>query len=129
MGKNNINSFGGDANNVTIFGESAGGHNVLSLLVTKKPKDFFIKLYQCQDIQLRFQQLTHILHLKNLLMSKFSVKTFNQIIKRKDKELNHIKDNHEKIREMLLNIPAEEFSIYAEREPYEEIPLLTSDEL
>ena len=41
--KNNINSFGGDANNVTIFGESAGGHNVLSLLVTKKAKGLFHK--------------------------------------------------------------------------------------
>ena len=39
--KNNINSFGGDANNVTIFGESAGGHNVLSLLVIKKSQRTF----------------------------------------------------------------------------------------
>ena len=33
--KNNINKFGGDSNNVIIFGESAGYHNVLSLLVSK----------------------------------------------------------------------------------------------
>ena len=50
----NIEKFGGDPNNITIFGESAGGHNVLSLLVSKKLKDYFIKQYQCQDIQNQF---------------------------------------------------------------------------
>ena len=39
----NISSFGGDPNNITIFGESAGGHNVLSLLVAKQAKDLFHK--------------------------------------------------------------------------------------
>lgn len=32
--QSNIGKFGGDANNVTIFGESAGGHNVLTLLAS-----------------------------------------------------------------------------------------------
>jgi len=39
----NIEKFGGDPDNVTIFGESAGGHNVLSLLVAKEAKGLFHK--------------------------------------------------------------------------------------
>jgi para-nitrobenzyl esterase len=39
----NINNFGGDKNNITIFGESAGGHNVLSLLVSPLSKGLFHK--------------------------------------------------------------------------------------
>jgi para-nitrobenzyl esterase len=39
----NIILFGGDASNVTIFGESAGGHNVLSLLVAPQAKGLFHK--------------------------------------------------------------------------------------
>ena len=35
-------SFGGDPTNVTIFGESAGGHNVLVMLATKKARACFI---------------------------------------------------------------------------------------
>ena len=41
--RENIELFGGDPNNVTIFGESAGGHNVLSLLVSEYSKGLFHK--------------------------------------------------------------------------------------
>ena len=41
--KNNIEKFGGDPNNITIFGESAGGHNVFSLLVSPQAKGLFNK--------------------------------------------------------------------------------------
>lgn len=37
----NIASFGGNPNNVTIFGESAGGTNVFTLLVSPKAKGLF----------------------------------------------------------------------------------------
>ena len=39
----NIHKFGGDKKNITIFGESAGGHNVLSLLVAPQAKGLFHK--------------------------------------------------------------------------------------
>ena len=41
--QSNIALFGGDPQNITIFGESAGGHNVFSLLVAKQAKGLFHK--------------------------------------------------------------------------------------
>ena len=41
--KNNIQNFGGDPENITIFGESAGGHNVLSLLASPLADGLFHK--------------------------------------------------------------------------------------
>ena len=39
----NISAFGGDKNNITIFGESAGGHNVFALLSSPLTKGLFHK--------------------------------------------------------------------------------------
>ena len=41
--QNNISQFGGDPNNVTIFGESAGGRNVYSLIASPLAKGLFHK--------------------------------------------------------------------------------------
>tara|TARA_B100001564_G_scaffold108457_1_gene89959 strand:+ start:266 stop:2050 length:1785 start_codon:yes stop_codon:yes gene_type:complete len=41
--KQNIEDFGGDKNNITIFGESAGGHNVFALLSSPLAKGLFHK--------------------------------------------------------------------------------------
>ena len=41
--KEHIHAFGGDAGNVTLFGESAGARSVLSLLVSPLAKDLFHK--------------------------------------------------------------------------------------
>ena len=39
--RDNIASFGGNGNNVTVFGESAGGHNVYALLASPLAKGLF----------------------------------------------------------------------------------------
>lgn len=39
--RDNVSAFGGDPGNVTIFGESAGGMNVFSLLVSPRAKGLF----------------------------------------------------------------------------------------
>ena len=39
----NIHNFNGDKNNVTIFGESAGGHNVMTMLATPLSNGLFHK--------------------------------------------------------------------------------------
>tara|TARA_Y100000590_G_scaffold187562_1_gene213803 strand:- start:3631 stop:5481 length:1851 start_codon:yes stop_codon:yes gene_type:complete len=41
--KENISAFGGDVDNVTIFGESAGGHNVAALYASPLAKGLFHK--------------------------------------------------------------------------------------
>ena len=41
--QNNIENFGGDPKNVTIFGESAGGTNVLTLMASQLATDLFHK--------------------------------------------------------------------------------------
>ena len=41
--KKNIQDFGGDPDNITIFGESAGGHNVFSLLASPLAEGLFHK--------------------------------------------------------------------------------------
>lgn len=54
----NIGSFGGDADNVTIFGESAGGHSVMNQLATPSSAGLFHKAivqsgtYHLEDVPL-----------------------------------------------------------------------------
>lgn len=47
--KNNIEAFGGDPSNVTIFGESAGGHSVMSHIVSPRAED--AELFQRAIVQ------------------------------------------------------------------------------
>ena len=127
--KKNITNFGGDVENITIFGESAGGHNVYSLLVSKKAKGLFHKAISMSGYT---TTITYENAFKpNIKSSTFNYSSSKVIEKLLPKfNLSNFSDNdaHSQIREMLLTISAEDFfSVYAKREPYEELPLTTAD--
>ena len=125
----NIENFGGDSENVTIFGESAGGHNVLSLLVSKKAKGLFHKAISMSGY-------TTTISVENAFKSDKKSSTYNysssKIVEKLTSRfnLNNFQGNttNSKIREMLLTISAEDFfEPYTERASYDEIPLMTAD--
>jgi para-nitrobenzyl esterase len=120
--KKNISLFGGDTENVTIFGESAGGHNVYSLIASKKAEGLFHKAIAMSGYTTSISPKEAYKQDKNSSTSDFSsIKVVNQLIGNYSKE---------ETRERLLNISAEEFfTIYANRESYQEIPLLTADNI
>ena len=82
--KLNILLFGGDPNNVTIFGESAGGHNVLSLLVAKQAKGLFHKAISQSGYTTSFSKKEAFKQTKKSSTSKHtSWNIVNKIIKDK----------------------------------------------
>lgn len=127
--KDNISSFGGDPKNVTIFGESAGGHNVFSMLVSKQAKGLFHKAIAqsgyTTSISPKFS------YKQNNYSSTYNHTSWNIVNKIIDKNFNgkFQKDLSKKeINTILLSLSSEEFfSNYADRPSYEEIPLLTAD--
>ena len=54
--RTNIQNFGGDPNNITIFGESAGGNNVLSLLASPMGNGLFHKAISQSGYTTSFSQ-------------------------------------------------------------------------
>ena len=120
----NISLFGGDPNNVTIFGESAGGHNVYSLIVSKNAKGLFHKAIAMSGYTTSISPQNAYKQDKNSATSDYtSWEVVNKLIKG-DQE----KVGKEEIRDILLNMSAKDFfKIYANRESYQELPLLTSD--
>tara|TARA_B100000212_G_scaffold127366_1_gene95505 strand:- start:3193 stop:4980 length:1788 start_codon:yes stop_codon:yes gene_type:complete len=125
----NISAFGGDPSNVTIFGESAGGHNVLSLLVSKKAKGLFHKAISMSGY-------TTTVTLEDAFNPKIESSTSNysskkivqEIFKKFNEKDISVTQSDNKTRQMLLEISTEDFfSIYSQRETYDEIPLLTAD--
>ena len=126
--QSNISLFGGDPNNVTIFGESAGGHNVLSLLVAKQAKGLFQKAISQSGYTTTYSKKDAYKQINESTTSKHtSWNIVNKILK--DKSLNLIQeDNNFEVRELLKSLPAEEFfKYYSERPSYENITLLTAD--
>ena len=129
--KENISLFGGDSENITIFGESAGGHNVLSLLVSNQAKGLFNKAISMSGYTTTIlPQEAYKPKNESNTSSYSSWEVVNKIIRNKSykKEQNNL--SNQEIRTILYDLSEEEFyKIYSERESYEEIPLLTADGL
>ena len=126
--KLNISLFGGDPNNVTIFGESAGGHNVLSLLVSKHAKGLFHKAISQSGYTTSFSKKEAF---KQVYTSSTSEHTSWNIVNKiiKDKSLDIIQEGSQvEIRNLLKNLSAKDFfRYYSERPSYENLVLLTED--
>ena len=125
----NISQFGGNPNNVTIFGESAGGHNVLSLLVAQQANGLFHKAISMSGYTTTISTKDAYDPIKVSSTSNYSSsKVVDRLSKKHDLENFDGKSQIEKTRNMLLNLSTEEFfDAYSVRETYEEIPLLTAD--
>ena len=126
--KRNISNFGGDPNNITIFGESAGGHNVLSLLVAAPARELFHKAISQSGYTTTYSLEDSYKQSKLSSTSQHSSwNVVNQIIK--DRSIKVIQaENDNEIRNLLKNLSAKEFfKYYVERPSYESLPLLTAD--
>jgi para-nitrobenzyl esterase len=126
--KSNISLFGGDKDNVTIFGESAGGHNVLSLLVSKKAKGLFHKAISQSGYTTSISpQKAYRQYEPSSTSEHTSWKIVNKVLDQANlpsqKDLSNIE-----IRKTLKESNARDFFInYSDRPSYQEIPLLTGD--
>ena len=118
----NIELFGGDSNNITIFGESAGGHNVLSLMVAPQAKGLFQKAISQSGY-------TTSTSTKKAFAIEVTHPTFNHT---SNEVIKRLIDNHKDlssgdIYKKLLELSAEEFfSEYSDKSNLE-VPLLTND--
>ena len=123
----NINLFGGDKNNITIFGESAGGHNVLSLIASKKASSLFHKAISMSGYTTSISPKEAYKQIENSPTSEY---TSSNIIGKiaYDNEINV--NDLEKVRSLLLEISTENlFKYYSDRKSYQELPLLTADDI
>jgi para-nitrobenzyl esterase len=120
--KNNIESFGGDPNNITIFGESAGGHNVLSLIVAPQAMGLFHKaISQSGYTTSVSKKHAHITYIDNPIFNH----TSNEVVKRLIP--NSEKISSRELNKALYSLTAKEFfSEYSDKSNLE-VPLLTND--
>ena len=122
----NISLFGGDSNNVTIFGESAGGHNVYSLIASKRAEGLFHKAIAMSGYTTSIS--TKKAYKQEKHSSTFDFTSWNVV--------NSLTENNQEnlskkdIRKILLKTSSRDFfKIYANRESYQELPLLTADNI
>jgi para-nitrobenzyl esterase len=118
----NIELFGGDSNNITIFGESAGGHNVLSLMVSPQAKGLFSKAISQSGYTTSAS--TGEAFAIDETHPTFN-HTSNEVVKRLISNYDSLPS--EDLYKRLLGLSAEEFfSEYSDKSNLE-VPLLTND--
>ena len=127
----NIALFGGDPSNITIFGESAGGHNVLSLLVAKRAKGLFHKAISMSGYTTSLSvNDAYKPNSQSFSSDHSSWKIVNEIILDMSNKKNQDEYEKEELRKILLNLSGRDFyEYYLDRETFEEIPLLTNDDI
>ena len=127
--QSNISLFGGNPQNVTIFGESAGGHNVFSLLVAKEAKGLFHKaISQSGYTTTITKDLAYKQDDYSPTSNHNSFNIVNKILINKEINFDQESIDQKELRNILLGLSSEDFFIhYADRPSYEEIPLLTAD--
>ena len=115
----NIEKFGGDKNNITIFGESAGGHNVLSLLVAPQANGLFHKA---------ISQSGYTTSVSYKIAHDSKHKSIDYINSQEIiKNITDYTENLDAVRSKILNMPAYEFYSYYSKDALREIPLMTND--
>jgi para-nitrobenzyl esterase len=126
--KTNISLFGGNPDNITIFGESAGGHNVLSLIASKKAKGLFHKAISQSGYTTSITpDKAYRQYNPSSTFHHTSWEVVNKVLKNAKQQSQNDLSNIE-IREVLKELDARDFFLnYSNRPSYQEIPLLTAD--
>ena len=125
--KNNIAQFGGDANNVTIFGESAGGHNVLTLLASPLAEGLFHKAISQSGYTLATTvEEAYNKDSANRLIERGSWQITNHLLQREQSQYGRAE-----LRQLLKTINARDFIklYYDEGQRFDSIPLATIDDI
>jgi len=120
----NIHRFGGNPNNITIFGESAGGHNVYSLMVNDQAKGLFQKAISMSGYTTSISVEDSYKPLET--SSIYNQSSWNIVNKITNNKQDILKT--EDVRKILYSMSSDNFfGYYVDRKSYEEIPLLTAD--
>ena len=127
----NIDLFGGNSNNITVFGESAGGHNVLSLIVSKHAKGLFHKAISMSGYTESISLQNAYKQNKQSSTSNYSSwEVVNKIIRNESVDNKQDEFTNKELRDILYGLSAIEFyRYYEDRQTFEELPLLTNDGL
>lgn len=130
--KQNIDKFGGNPKNVTIFGESAGGHNVLALLVSPFAKGLFHRaIIQSGYTSSASLESAYNKNAVDPLVHRGSWQMIQNLLPHIQPSLPDSREGRKQlnvIRDSLKALDASDFiSLYVEHREEDYIPLTTAD--